>query len=282
MKNIYLFITTFLCGLNLLGQIPNGSFETWTVNAWSNPQPQGWYVQTTPVNCVTQYTTAYQGLSACKLASFYWMGQWVDTYVTTGTMSAGYYIPMSNKPTKLFGWYMYHSFSDSLTFSISIKSGGNVIGTGAFNTTNTATAYTQFTANINYTSTAVPDSFRIILSINHARPLPQFNAFGNGGSYFIVDDLSFDTNIGIHENNFSNNIKTYPNPTNNFLVFQNLDNTAQISSIEIFDVKGLLVKKHFINEKIFELNVQDYNSGLYFYKITDTGGNTKTEKFIKQ
>lgn len=282
MKKIYLFITTILCGLNLFGQIPNGSFETWTVNAWSNPQPQGWYVQTTPVNCTAQYTAAYQGLSACKLESFYWMGKWVDTYVTTGTTSTGYYVPMSNKPTKLFGWYMYQSFLDSLTFSISVKSAGNVIGTGAFSTINTATAYTQFTANINYTSTAVPDSFRIILSINHARPLPQFNAFGNGGSYFIVDDLKFDTNVGIHENNFSSSIKTYPNPTNDFLVFQNVDNSTQISSIEIFDVKGQLIKKHFTNEKIFELNVRDYNSGLYFYKITDNAGNTKTEKFIKQ
>lgn len=280
MKKAYLFAVTFLCSLNFLGQIPNASFENWGVNAYSNPQPQGWSVRTTPVNCTTQYTNAYQGSSALKLDAFYWMTNWVDTYCTTGSTSTNYYLPISVMPTNLSGWYIFKSYSDILTFDISLKSAGSIIGTGTFSTVTTSTVYSQFNANINYTSIAIPDSFRITLSINQADP--NYIPLGNGASYFIVDDLSFGTNVGIQENNFNNTIKTYPNPTNDFLIFQNIDYTTQISSIDIFDLSGQLVKKYFINEKIFELNVQDYSAGLYFYKITCSDGKTKTEKFVKQ
>jgi hypothetical protein len=83
MKKYFLLVLTLVKGFCLIGQIPNPSFETWTVNSWSNPYPQGWSVIQTPVNCTYQYSIAQQGSSAFKFENFQWQGQWVDLSANT-------------------------------------------------------------------------------------------------------------------------------------------------------------------------------------------------------
>jgi hypothetical protein len=280
MKKLYIGIITFLVGFTLHGQIPNQSFENWT-----GTQPNGWTAMFTqpfsPYNFETQSTLAFQGTKALKSEVLQMPSSTVQiaTGVYTGTSSSNYYVPIGPKPTKLYGWYIFQNNLDSVTFNISVKSAGSVVGTGKFTSITTTSVYTQFTININYTSAAVPDSFRVGLSINGAGP--QFTSQGHVGTYFIADNLFFDINVGIHENNLEERISIYPNPANDRLTFQNIDNKTHLSIIEIFDAKGQLIKKYFINEDLFFLNLNDYNSGLYFAKLTSSDGVASMQKFIK-
>lgn len=280
MRKHYLFIITLLNVITLFGQIPNPSFENWSVT-----QPNGWTAMFTqpysPYQFETKNNNAYLGLSSLKSEVLLMPASTVQiaSGVYTGTPSTNYYVPIGPKPTKLFGWYIFQNNLDILTFNVSVKSGGNVIGTGVFTSTNTVTAYTQFSINITYTSAAIPDSFSIGLSINYAGP--QFTKPGHLGTYFIVDNLSFDINVGLDENYKNDHLKVYPNPANTFLTFQNLEEANRISEIEVFDTKGELQKKYLVNEKTFRLDIHDYNSGLFFYKLIFNDGKTVMQKFVK-
>jgi ligand-binding sensor domain-containing protein len=72
-------------------------------------------------------------------------------------------------------------------------------------------------------------------------------------------------------------IRLYPNPTNDYLI---IDNLAGSASISIYSLQGKIVfSKNSIIEK-YEFNVQALSSGIYFIKINDDFS-CQTLKFIK-
>ncbi|MCI5056917.1 MAG: T9SS type A sorting domain-containing protein [Flavobacteriales bacterium] len=56
----------------------------------------------------------------------------------------------------------------------------------------------------------------------------------------------------------------YPNPSNGFL---NLDLTASISQFELYNTSGALVFKKESQQNIGTIQLQNYETGIYFYKI---------------
>lgn len=281
MKNYLLSFLTILLAKTISCQIPNASFENWTA-----AQPNGWTAMFTqpysPYTFETPSTNAYAGTKALKseVLQMPTPTVFIASGVYTGSSTTNYYVPIGPKPSILYGWFIFQKAGfDYLSFNISVKSGGTVVGTGSFTTATTNTIYTQFIMNITYTSVAVPDSFRIGLSINDAGP--QFTKPGNLGTYLIVDNLSFDVNVGVNKYNLDHSLQMFPNPTSDQLIFQLLDNDSKIENIEIYDAKGSLVSKNNIADKIFIIDVNNYSDGIYLAKVKDKNGQTTTRRFIR-
>jgi hypothetical protein len=76
--------------------------------------------------------------------------------------------------------------------------------------------------------------------------------------YLPIQGLGF--NIETYKN-----IKIYPNPTNNIIYIEGLDNNKS-NTIQIFDVQGKLVLTKTINEK-GTIDLSELNKGVYVIKV---------------
>jgi len=85
--------------------------------------------------------------------------------------------------------------------------------------------------------------------------------------------------LGLSENELSNNLTVYPNPTNNTLQL-NATN-QQIDRVKIFSVKGDLVQQIEGFETSKTIDVSPLASGMYYVQFT-AGRQIATKKFIKQ
>ncbi len=86
--------------------------------------------------------------------------------------------------------------------------------------------------------------------------------------------------LGIDENSFEATVLLSPNPVADLLSVHLSDNTI-ISSYEIIDVEGKIVKSVNSTTNISEINVADLPVGNYFLKLKSDEGEA-TKKFIKE
>ena len=71
-----------------------------------------------------------------------------------------------------------------------------------------------------------------------------------------------------------NNLKIYPNPANDFIKLSAVG--YQLSVIKIYNYLGILVGEFEANSNEIEINISNYNSGVYFIEInTENGNNIK-------
>lgn len=63
----------------------------------------------------------------------------------------------------------------------------------------------------------------------------------------------------------SNNFSIYPNPANNFVKISST--TGQPSVVKVYNCLGMLVEEIEMNSEEIEINVSDYNSGVYFVEV---------------
>ena len=83
-----------------------------------------------------------------------------------------------------------------------------------------------------------------------------------------------DTNV---EETTCGNISVYPNPARDF-VKVSTDNSQQ-STVKVYNTLGMLVEEIEINSNETEINVSDYNPGIYFFNIQTENGNV-TRKIV--
>lgn len=82
----------------------------------------------------------------------------------------------------------------------------------------------------------------------------------------------------------------YPQPAQNTINFSVISSTSEINSleIEVIDISGRLIETIVSSEFVLQdqhhataaLNVSDYASGMYVYKVLDNSGTLFTDKFI--
>ena len=73
-------------------------------------------------------------------------------------------------------------------------------------------------------------------------------------------------------NEIENNFEIYPNPTKDFVKITG----SHISTVKIYNYLGILVKEIEANSNEIEIEVSNYNSGIYFIEInTENGNNIK-------
>ncbi len=85
--------------------------------------------------------------------------------------------------------------------------------------------------------------------------------------------------VGINDKAYFPNLKIYPNPFNNTLTIENIENAA---AVEISNILGQTVYSTSRVGNKLRLSTDELNTGMYFVKITDAKNNTYTERIIKR
>ncbi len=85
--------------------------------------------------------------------------------------------------------------------------------------------------------------------------------------------------LGINDNQLSNAITLYPNPTNGLL---HIDaKNVQIVNLKVYSKLGQLILSKTATD-IKQLNLENLSKGLYFIKLKDKNGNIAIKKIIKE
>ena len=87
----------------------------------------------------------------------------------------------------------------------------------------------------------------------------------------------FASGVNVSEINETSSFNVYPNPASDF-VKVSTDNSQQ-TTVRIYNILGMLVEEIEINSNETEINVSDYNPGIYFFSIQTENGNV-TKKIV--
>ena len=72
-------------------------------------------------------------------------------------------------------------------------------------------------------------------------------------------------------------MNVYPNPNNKIFSIQT---SSEINTIEVLDVLGSQIRRFQPNTNLFEINISEKPSGVYFLKVYLGNGNVVTKKII--
>lgn len=109
------------------------------------------------------------------------------------------------------------------------------------------------------------------------------NALAGVGKYdnLVAKASATDTLLGVKSNQLTDaGFSVYPNPAMNVINFSNTTD-AVVSSIEMTDMNGRIVKSEKVNATEGQISVSDLTTGMYMMKITTDQG-TAVKKIVKQ
>ncbi len=125
-------------------------------------------------------------------------------------------------------------------------------------------------------------------SIEFCNPVPLYNndgalwaASNNFVTLFNGDSIFGTPGIGcvvISVENYKekdDDIRIYPNPANDLVFFNNITSDFEVN---IYDIKGILVKQYVINNTKQSISIEQLKSGLYFIQFVDKNTLNKTVK----
>jgi hypothetical protein len=94
-----------------------------------------------------------------------------------------------------------------------------------------------------------------------------------------IDTVNFATNLSTSDF-LSSKFAVYPNPVNDIINFSNED-SAIVSTVEMTDLNGRVVKSVKVNAAEGQISVSDLATGMYMMKITTDQG-VAVKKIMKQ
>jgi hypothetical protein len=108
----------------------------------------------------------------------------------------------------------------------------------------------------------------------------RFKVYAGNSDGVLIDDLSITTSLSTDENIHNlDNIKIYPNPTDNLLFIDTTE--KQIQEIEIFDLQGRLLKTIKENKEKYQIDISNFSSATYLVKLSTEKG-SQTVKIVKK
>lgn len=73
-------------------------------------------------------------------------------------------------------------------------------------------------------------------------------------------------------------IKVYPNPVTDLLT---IDSDTPLSMVQIFDIKGAQIKIVERNANFYNIDMSNYNSGIYHVLMTKDDGGQVIKRIVK-
>lgn len=147
---------------------------------------------------------------------------------------------------------------------------------------------TTFTASWNAAENAHPTGYNVTLNgalVVENGPATEYTFDEEEGKFYIVEVqavygdemVSVKRVITSYEilavaENETNDCKVFPNPTHDRV---NIQATATIQNAAIYDMMGRLISTVKINDKAFEMNLADYDNGMYFIKLQMADGKSE-------
>ena len=274
----------FSAAILIRAQIPNADFENWT-----NGTPDGWFADNVPPSLlpVTQTTDAESGTSAVKGEVISSMGATLTPLIVAGSSSNNQGIAVAARYSSLNGYYKFSPVQDDSMIVIAVMyKNGNKIGTAVVEPT-AAGSYTHFGAPITYSTSDIPDTCRITISIIN----PAGASSVHTGSVMYVDNLSFGTVTSVDGNKtvpdkFSLD-QNYPNPFNPSTKITYSLPESGFAKIVIYNVLGEEVKTLITGNQSAGLhNVSadflNLASGIYIYRLNFNGESGKSFSSMKK
>ena len=274
-----LALTALAPGLSV-AQIPNGGFET-----WSGGLPTGWFALTIPQVAVpvAQTATSHSGSSALSGTVVSLAG--IESYPPIVWTK----FAVNQRYATFTGWYTFSAVGGDSLYAWLVMYNSNVpIGVVLFGNKATRASYTQFSANIVYTGSGVPDSCQIYLGILGATATSDSP---HVGSTFNLDDLALSgTATGVTEQpglplsySLSQN---FPNPFNPSTLISYQIAKAGPVRLTVYDILGRqvatlvdAVQEPGSHEARFDAG--NLASGMYVYRL-QTNGFMQQRKMILQ
>ncbi len=292
MKKIYAFLIAAICcfftqnSFAQNGAIPNAGFENWSKLDPSLPEmPNGWvtedliYAAFFEANTKTTIKTNDKKSGAAAILiktdtatiSFVGLGSIKDTLAGGAvlgnflTQQAG--MPLKTRPAGVSGFYKFKN-PDKDTATIAV--GASKYNTATKKSTEVgggellfkaAAAYTAFNVPIKYTpGTTGMDTLNIYISCGS-------DVIKSTKSELTIDDLGLTWAVGTSE--FEDvPVSIYPNPAFEYAYFD-FKAVPQANKIELIDMNGRSVHLENINNSLFQLSLNDFTTGTYFYKVSD-------------
>ncbi len=272
----YLFIALVCLTISTQAQIPNPDFES-----WENDEPVGWNSNNVTAlgwYPITQSTSSHSGSSALKGEVISAMGVPLPPLVFTQEFT------VSQRYAELTGWYWFSQINgDQFVLSVGFL-GEDIIGGGVLLVSNPAEGFTPFTVPIYYDGSGTPTSATIAFDIRDSSEVDI-------GSYFIVDDLSFQGVAAVPEKPISQAVpvayslhQNYPNPFNPVTTIAYDVTHAGPVELTVFDLLGNEVTKlasgnHLTGSYTVTWNAADLPSGMYLYQMK-AGDFLQTRKLV--
>jgi hypothetical protein len=283
-------LLNFIC-INIKAQIPNQDFEQWTIsgidttlNSWSQSSFGA-----------AQNPSAFTGQYAVTVWNWYYYGKgYISNNLLNSLPMIGNFeteggSPINYRPTAFSFFFKYdlglnQGASDSAVVQLSMRKRNlnGSIDTIAYNivTLPPTPQFTPYGFNINYLSSAIPDTF-VISFLSSKSGFCDPTSDGNC-LYLTIDNINFITTLNIEKTDQAN-FTIYPNPASNFLQTQ-LPNKliGQPFSYQIVNISGQIIQQEVaLNyNSIITLN-NKIKSGIYFIKL-EVGENRFYQKFLKQ
>lgn len=135
------------------------------------------------------------------------------------------------------------------------------------------TSFVELDFEIHSTNQAVPNSFDKVYTDGKSDFL-----FSGSDTYKIVDSISDVEETPITEQDSQINI--FPNPVSEILSINMQESWSSFTKVEIFDTNARLISTYQIKEPQFEINLKNYDSGLYYLRIFSSN-NIYQEKIFK-
>lgn len=282
MKKFFTVFFFIVISLPVLSQVPNSSFENWTLG-----DPDGWATSNVQgiVFPVNQSSDAHSGSSAVRGEVLTFFTTNLAPILQTGPDATGF--PITVKYNTLKGFFKFAPLGgDRLSFTVGMYVGSpdSAIGVGAVVNSNTINSYTEISVPITYFNPGNPDICIINITVIGPVTGPDYHA----GTVLFADDISLSveaTSINEHpEMPYTFKVEqNFPNPFNpSTKIKYSIPEPARVE----FSVYNLIGKEVFNEEYLKTAGEQEITfnsgnlpSGVYFYTIK-AGNNSATRKFI--
>jgi hypothetical protein len=263
----YSYFVRSNCGL--------GGFSDWTTSlafttAKVCPQTVGFETTAELVGMSTFGNGAY-GLSAnapanAQAGSFYWIFNTNATAASNNWLFTAPFSLQANEAVTITFW-----IRSTTVRSLRLTVGNDALQAAQTtqlwaNTAFNNTTYTQFTAN--YTAPATGIYYFGFNDISTAQATATLR----------LDSINFSSVLGTNDY-LTSKFSVYPNPVSNIINFSNEAN-AVVSTIEMSDLNGRVVKTVNVNATEGQVSVSDLATGIYMMKITTDQG-VAIKKIVK-
>jgi hypothetical protein len=266
-------------------QIINSDFEDWSFFS-DILMPDGWAsvgIEGVAVP-VTRTADSHSGTYAIK-GEVMTTGLPAPLNILTPTLTSIPYesenlgFAVSERHYSMSGFYKFNPVEgDKFHIAVIMYHDTTTVGLGAQMIETGAIDYTPFNIDINYTSEEIPNICSIIFTICG----PSGTDGYHDGSYYIVDELDFDTPVllyqGFGDFNYQFALQqNYPNPFGseteiNFEIPETMTVKIKIFNILGQEISELADRKYVKGSHSIKWNGRDYNgrkvsNGIYFYQI---------------
>jgi hypothetical protein len=306
-KSILSILITLFSGSIIVAQsvqIPNSSFEKWEkgdtiVTGWFSTNDiavsKGFPVKNVSKNSTVKSAGNYSlqlktyNFSGAKIPAAITNGKLPDIDFSDPKVTVNSIIPASwdygENPQNFSVDLNYtRGGSDTGIFLVRFFKNHNKIGEGLKELTASSSGSTLTTESvtINYSNSAVADSFFIYFSSSYSRNNKSTNF--DASSTLIVDKLAFTGLSGVQKNLSFDHFELSPNPTKNNITLNAAGLKQAESKISIYNSLGSLVAKEELKSAgsiSHTIPMTSLPSGIYFIQVQN-GDLITTKRVIKE